>query len=114
MKREAQRESGRHGEKVQMEINEYKQQLADETNRTLKEHERDQQDVIRKEEDRLDKERENELKEYEMLLTEQFEAEFKRKQQKLMMYREKEEHDLELSKLRIDKEHQEKIDGHRR
>jgi hypothetical protein len=46
----------------------------------LKEHERDQQDVIRKEEDRLDKERENELKEYEMLLTEQFEAEFKRKQ----------------------------------
>lgn len=58
--------------------------------------------MVRREEDRLEQERKQELADYERTLTEQFEAEFKRKQQKMTLQRENEERDLELTKLKIE------------
>jgi hypothetical protein len=70
--------------------------------------------LIRKEEDRLDEERQIELQEYENALVEQYDAELKRKSQKITLLRENEERELELAKLRIDQSHQEQLEGHRR
>jgi len=79
MKSEAQQEAGRAGDKLQFEITEYKTSLEDESSRSLREHQRDADELVRREEDRLERERELELQEYEKALTEQFESEFKRK-----------------------------------
>ena len=54
------------------------------------------------EEDKLDKKRQREIKEYEQMITDQYEAELKRKQQKIEVARDTEERELELVKLRID------------
>ena len=47
-------------------------------------------------------------------MVEQYEAELKRKQQKITLLRENEERELELAKLRIDQNHQELMEAHRR
>ena len=60
---------------------------------------------MRKEEDRLEQERQLELREYEAALTQQMEADLKRKEQKMTLLRENEERELELTKLRIDQLH---------
>jgi hypothetical protein len=65
MKQEAQQEAGRAGDKLQFEITEYKTSLEDESARALREHQREQDELVRREEDRLEREREIELKEYE-------------------------------------------------
>ncbi len=61
--------------------------------------------MLRKEEDRLDEERQIELNEYENALVEQYEAELKRKQQEVKLHIENEEREIELAKLRIDQTH---------
>ena len=48
------------------------------------------------------------------MLTDQFENEMKRKQQKMNITRESEERELELTKLRIDQSHQEQMDAYKR
>ena len=70
--------------------------------------------MVRKEEDRLDEELDLELRDYENALVEQYEAELKRKQQKMNMLRENEERELELTQLRIDQSLQEQLDAHKR
>lgn len=54
------------------------------------------------EEEKLEKKRARELKDYEQLLQEQYEADLKRKQQKLLLARENEERELEMVKLKVD------------
>jgi len=78
-----------------------------ESQRVLREHQKEQQKTLRKEEDRLDEERQIELNEYENALVEQYEAELKRKQQEVKLHVENEEREIELAKLRIDQTHQE-------
>jgi hypothetical protein len=58
--------------------------------------------MLKEEEDRLEKSRQNELIDYEETLTKQYEAELRRKQQSLALAKEQEEKELELMKLRID------------
>ena len=84
------------------QVQDYKQELETEAQRTIREHQKEQQKLVRKEEDRLDEERQIELQEYETALVEQYEAEIKRKSQKMTLLRENEERELELAKLRID------------
>ncbi len=61
------------------------------------------------EEDKLDKKRQREIKEYEQMITDQYEAELKRKQQKIEVARDTEERELELVKLRIDQMYADQI-----
>ena len=99
---------------LSQQVQEYKQELEAEASRVLRDHQKDQQKLLRKEEDRLDEERQIELREYENALVEQYEAELKRKQQKMTLLRENEERELELAKLRIDQNNQEQVEAHRR
>jgi hypothetical protein len=54
------------------------------------------------EEEKAEKKRQREIKEYESMLSDQYEAELKRKQQKMELAKDTEERELELVKLRID------------
>jgi len=54
------------------------------------------------EEEKAEKKRQREIKEYESMLNDQYEAELKRKQQKMELAKDTEERELELVKLRID------------
>lgn len=69
---------------------------------------------MRREEDRLEQQRRAELTEYERNLTEQFEADLKRKQQKVALARENEERELELTKLKIEQQNQDSLDAYRK
>lgn len=64
------------------------------------------------EEDKLDKKRQREIKEYEQMITDQYEAELKRKQQKIEVARDTEERELELVKLRIDQMYADQIESY--
>jgi len=70
--------------------------------------------MLKEEEDRLEKSRQNELIDYEETLTKQYEAELRRKQQSLALAKEQEEKELELMKLRIDQQHDQKLEDYRR
>ena len=98
-------ETKNSGSMLSHQVQDYKKELESEAQRVLREHQKEQQKLIRKEEDRLDEERQIELQEYENVLVEQYEAELKRKSQKITLLRENEERELELAKLRIDQNH---------
>ena len=66
------------------------------------------------EDEKLEKKRQRELKEYEQLLTEQYEQDFKRKQQKMQLQRDNEERELELLKLKIDQMYAEQVESYRK
>lgn len=102
LKQELEAELKNSGTMLNEQVSDYKKELDSEAQRVLREHQREQQQLVRKEEDRLDEERAIELQEFENALVEQYEAELKRKQQKMSLLRENEERELELAKLRID------------
>lgn len=114
MKREVELEAKNSSGLLSHDVQEFKTKLEADVARQLREHAREQDDLIRKEEDRLEQERKVELQEYERALTEQFEAEFKRKQQKISLTRENEERELELTKLRIEQQNQDALDAYRK
>ena len=114
MKHDLEMEAKNSGSMLSQQVTEYKAELDAEAQKVLRDHQREQQQQVRREEDRLDEERQHELRDYENALVEQYEAELKRKQQKMSILRENEERELELTKLRIDQNHQEQIDAHRR
>ena len=58
------------GDKLNQDISDYKIQLEEDMKRQLYDHEMQQNDLVRKEEERLERERDIELKEYEQALTE--------------------------------------------
>ena len=107
MKHELAMEARNAGNTMSQQVEEYKEELEEDAQKILRDHQREQQRLIRKEEDRLDEEGKLELRDYENALVEQFDAELKRKQQKMNLLRENEERELELTKLRIDQGHQE-------
>ena len=53
------------GDKLNQDISDYKIQLEEDMKRQLYDHEMQQNDLVRKEEERLERERDIELKEYE-------------------------------------------------
>lgn len=61
LKEEAAQDAGRAGDKLKFEVQEYKSSLEDESGRTLREHQREADEIVRREEDRLERERELEL-----------------------------------------------------
>lgn len=73
-------ETKNSGSMLSQQVQDYRQELEAEAQRTLREHQKEQQRLIRKEEDRLDEERQIELQEYENALVDQYEADLKRKQ----------------------------------
>lgn len=66
------------------------------------------------EEDKLDKKRKRDLKEYEQQLNDQFDLEAKRKMQKLQLQRDNEERELEHMKLKIDQMFQDQVESYKK
>lgn len=114
MKKEVELEAKNSSGLLSHDVQEFKTKLEADVQRQLREHAREQDELVRKEEDRLEQERKIELQEYERTLTEQFEAEFRRKQQKVALTRENEERELELTKLKIEQQNQDSLDGYRK
>lgn len=104
MKKEVELEAKNSSGLLNQDVQEFKAKLEADVQRQLREHAREQDELVRKEEDRLEQERRLELQEYERNLTEQFEADFRRKQQKVALTNENEERELELTKLKIEQQ----------
>ena len=70
MKQEVEIDAKNSDSMLNQELSEYKVKLETEAQRAIREHAREQDELVSKEEDRLEKERQIELREYEQALTE--------------------------------------------